>query len=103
MSTNFPGRKRVEAAVRPVLLPIIAPIASRWAGHKVTRLLGFWLVWHTYGSISALVDAGMFPRQTVYRLRSEFVEVFGVNVEDFDPDLAAVIAGRRRVVAEVPR
>lgn len=91
MSRQYPGRKHVEAAVRPLLMPIV----QRWAGHRVTRLLGFWVVWHTYGSVRAIVDAGLYPRQTVYRMRSEFEQTFGMPVDDWDPELAAQIAARR--------
>jgi hypothetical protein len=38
-----------------------------------------------------LVDAGVMAKSTAYRQKVEFYGVFGVPVDDFVPDLAAVV------------
>jgi hypothetical protein len=99
---NYPGRKHVEAVLGPVLAPVINPVAKKWAGTTVQRLLGFWVIWHTYGDLSALVETGLMSRTTAYRQRAEFVRIFGVNVEDFQPEVAAVLASQRSARVGAP-
>lgn len=98
---DYPGRSQLDAAVRPILLPLITPALKAWAGHRVTRLLGFWMLWHTYGGLDGIVETGIMPSSTAYKQRKEFRETFGVKVEDWDPELAAVIAGRRKTLKTV--
>lgn len=78
---NYPGRGALEALLRPV----VAPAARKYAGHRVQRLLGFWVLWHTFGGRQGLQAAGLLSRGGLYGQRQEFAEVFGVPVEDFGP------------------
>lgn len=86
---KYPGRAALEAAV--------TPLARRVAANTIQRLLGFWVLWHTYGSLSAIVDAGLMKRATVYKARADFVDVFGVNVEDWLPEIAEQLREREKV------
>jgi len=71
---------------------VIMPVAQALSGRIVQRLLGFWVLWHTYGgTMSALIDEGVMSRAKVYQNRSDFVAAFGVNVEDWQPELAALL------------
>jgi hypothetical protein len=62
------------------------------AATVIQRLTGFWTIWHVYGG-----DLGRVQRETglsrslVYRSREEFVRVFGVQVDDWHPEIAAML------------
>lgn len=81
---NYPGREALERTLGPLL----APLTSRVAGHMIQRLLGFWVMQATYGDPFALVEAGLSGRANVYKQIGEFRDVFGVEPEDFLPELA---------------
>lgn len=58
------------------------------ATDKVQRLLGFWLIFHLYGpNCHDIVDAGLMSRASYFRQRSEFRQVFGLDVDEFAPDI----------------
>lgn len=85
---DYPGRAQWEALLRP----LIEPVAARASGHVVQRCLGFWVLWHAYGgNLSTLVEAGVISRSGAYGQRADFVAVFGVNVEDFLPELGQLL------------
>jgi hypothetical protein len=65
------------------------------AGSSVQRLIGFWVLWHTFGGLDDLATAGVISRTGVYTQRKEFRLVFGVDVAEFQPELAAQFAARR--------
>ena len=89
---QYPGRTALEAAIRPV----VEPLAKHAASSTVMRLLGFWVLWNSFGSVAALVEAGVMSRANVYRCRNDFRSLFGVEVEDFQPE-----ARRQLVTVEV--
>lgn len=93
---RYPGREAVNAVTRP----LVEPLAKIWATNTVSRLLGFWVLWHSYGTLSGLVDAGIMSRAAAYRNRADFVQVFGCNVEDFQPVAAAAVAVAMRSSTE---
>jgi hypothetical protein len=82
---NYPGREALERA----LGPLIAPLTSRVAGHMIGRLLGFWVLQASYGDHFALIESGVSSRANVYKQLAEFRDVFGVDVADFLPEIAA--------------
>jgi hypothetical protein len=65
---------------------------GRFAGYKLQRLLGFWFVWHTFGGLNGTAAALQLTKAGLHRQRHEFLEAFGVKVEDFAPELAALLA-----------
>lgn len=73
--TNLPG---VKAATQGV------------AWNTVQRLMGFWVMWHLFGGLDAVLAGGM-PSSSAYRNRTDFRRVFKVDVEDFLPELAAQV------------
>lgn len=73
------------------MLPGVEAVSRQWAGSKVTKLLGFWLMWHMLGGLRGLIDLGAYTTSSAYRIRGEFVEVFGLDVEEFWPQFAAVV------------
>ena len=85
---DYPGKDALTAALRPVF----EPLARNLARGMVQRLMGFWVLWNTYGSIQGLVDSGLMNRSSVYRQRADFLAVFGVNVEDWLPVSGASLA-----------
>jgi hypothetical protein len=91
---QYPGRAALEEFLRPV----VEPLARKWAGHKVQRLVGFWLMWHTMGGMEGLIASGLWSRGNLYVQRSEFDDVFGVEVEAWMPDLVHALAGAPGVV-----
>jgi hypothetical protein len=84
----YPGRQALEDLLRPV----VEPLAKKWAGHKVQRLVGFWLMFHTMGGMEGLIASGLWSRGNLYAQRHEFHEVFGVEVEAWMPEVVAVLA-----------
>lgn len=64
------------------------------ASATVARLIGFWVLWHLTGGFDGLKAAG-WPRSTIWRSRQDFVKVFGVEVEDFLPEMVADIGAWR--------
>lgn len=93
---DYAGRAQVEALFRP----IVEPLAKRYAGHKVQRLLGFWLCWQTMGGHEGLIESGMWSRTVVYDSRHDFEVVFGMPVEQWMPHLALAIIEADRAHAE---
>jgi hypothetical protein len=66
------------------------------AGYVVQRLLGFWVMWHLAGGLEPLLgEKGWLSRSWVYRQRSQFHQVMRVEVENFWPEAAAVLAKGR--------
>ena len=84
------------------LLPMVEGVAADRPGHQIQRLLGFWVLWHTYGGIDALIGTGIVTNSSAYRQRSEFLIVMGAPVDQWQPDLAAVLAGRTPARSSVP-
>jgi hypothetical protein len=83
----YPGRDVLAQLLRPV----VEPLARKYAGHHVQRLLGFWLCWHVMGGMEGLVASGLWSRGSIYRQRHEFLEVFEVEVEVWAPHLALAL------------
>lgn len=85
---DYPGKKAAEAA----LGPLVEPLARKMAATVIQRLTGFWTIWHVYGGDSPRVqrETGL-SRSSVYRSRDEFARVFGVDVEDWHPEIAAML------------
>lgn len=73
-------------------LPGVTPVAAGVARNTVQRLLGFWMLWHLYGGQDACIAKGVMSQTGSYRQRSEFHRVFGVDVQDWCPDMAAQVA-----------
>jgi hypothetical protein len=73
-------------------LPVIGPVAAHMAGNTVQRLLGFWMLWHSFGGLKPLIDAGIISRAGVYTQRNEFRRVMGVDVDELWPQIAAAVA-----------
>lgn len=91
---QYPGR----AALEDLLRPVVEPLAAKWAGHKVQRLVGFWVMWHTMGGIEGLIASGLWSRGNLYVQRGEFHEVFGCEVENWMPHLVQALAQAPGVV-----
>lgn len=66
---------------------------GRVAARDVQRLLGLWVLWHSFGGFDGLIDQRIVAQSGVYVQRKEFREVFGVDIADFMPESAMAIAG----------
>jgi hypothetical protein len=95
---DIPGQDFLQA----VLAPIVQPVAQRVAGNSVQRLLGFFMLWHAYGGFQGLLDARVISQTGVYVTRKEFREVFGVDVDEFLPEVQTALAICRLAAAAVP-
>ncbi len=93
---DYPGRGALEVLFRPV----VEPLAKRYAGHKVQRLLGFWLCWQTMGGHEGLLASGLWSRTVVYNSQHEFEAVFGSPVEQWMPHLALALVEADRAHGE---
>ena len=71
---------------------VVGPAARVYAGHKIQRLLGYWVLWHAMGGRDGLLKAQMLSRPGEWSQRSEFRAVFGVEVQDFMPEIAVRLA-----------
>jgi hypothetical protein len=67
---------------------------GRVAGRDVQRLLGLWVIWHSFGGLDGLIEQRVISRTGVFVQRKEFREVFGVDIDNFMPDAAVVVAGQ---------
>jgi hypothetical protein len=72
----------------------MGPIPAVYATNTVQRLVGFHVVWHLFGGRIPLINAGWNDR-SVTRNRTQFRKVFGVDVTEAFPDIAAVAANLR--------
>lgn len=86
---KYPGQKGLERAVGPV----VGPVSKKLAGHAIQRLLGFWVLSQTYGELDGLIEAGLISRSGVYGQRREFRRMFGVDVDDWHPEIGALLFG----------
>jgi hypothetical protein len=66
--------KSVEKAVRP--------FAANYAATKMDDLIGFWVVWHTFGGFEGLQNLG-YPRTTIFRKIAAFRKLFGYHPDEF--------------------
>jgi hypothetical protein len=76
-------------------IPGVEAVAGEVSGFTVQHLLGFWVLWHTMGGLEPLLAQGIISRSGVYGQRSTFHKVMKVEVENFWPEAAAVLAGQR--------
>lgn len=65
---------------------MVRPWAVRESTRIVQRLLGYWLMWqHVPGGRAEMIDRGWMSRAAAYKAEADFLHVFGVSVEQFDP------------------
>lgn len=64
---------------------------EQFAGHKVMRLLGYWVLVQTFGGWEGVARQPFYSEGTIQRWRLEFREVFGVDAEDYTPEVAPVL------------
>lgn len=69
----------------------LTPVLERVAGHKVMRLLGYWMLVQTYGGWQGVAAQPFWPEGSVQRYRLEFREAFGCEAEDYVPEVAPVL------------
>jgi hypothetical protein len=72
----------VGKAARPVLGPVVMPLAKALAARWVEDLLGFWLIWHLEGGFDGLQRVGM-SRSAIYRRIASFRKQYGVHPDEF--------------------
>jgi hypothetical protein len=73
-------------------LPFIGPVLAHRAGNTTQRLLGFWMLWHSFGGLKPLLAAGVISRAGVYTQRNEFRKVFNIDVDELWPEISAAVA-----------
>jgi hypothetical protein len=73
-------------------IPVIGPVLAHHAGNTTQRLLGYWMLWHSFGGQEALLKAGIISRAGVYNQRAEFKKVFKIDVDALWPEIAAAVA-----------
>jgi hypothetical protein len=73
-------------------IPVIGPVLAHRAGNTTQRLLGYWMLWHSFGGLKPFLDAGVISRAGVYTQRKEFEKVFGIDVDALWPEIAAAVA-----------
>ncbi len=60
-------------------------------GHKVMRLLGYWVLVQTYGGWPGVAAQPFYSEGSIQRWRLEFLDVFGCHAEDYVPTVAPVL------------
>lgn len=78
---NYPGRSAWETALQPLL----EPVTKKYAGTVIERLLGYWVLVHTFGGREEVVEMGLLGKATAYKREAEFEKVFGKTVYDLPP------------------
>jgi len=81
-------------AYKALIKKIMGPLPAVYGTNTVQRLIGFFVVWHLMGGQDGLVAKG-WTRNNIWRSRKDFRNVFGVEVEDMWPELAAVLVKMR--------
>lgn len=76
-------------------VPGLEVVAGEVAGHTVQHLLGFWVLWHAAGGLEPLIAQKVIARSSVYHWRAQFHRIMKVEVENFWPEVAAVMAAER--------
>jgi hypothetical protein len=69
------------------------PLAANYAANKVDDLIGFWVMWHTFGGFEGLLELG-YPRTTIYRKVSAFRRLFKYHPDEFVFDGVIVTPGK---------
>lgn len=77
-----------------VVQGVAGPAVGQIAASTVTRLVGFWLMWHLMGGYEGMRALG-WGKTATWKNRIQFREVFGVEVEDFMPEQAAEVLAWR--------
>jgi hypothetical protein len=83
--------KRKPVEKRPAVDNALRPVLERYAGHKVMRLLGYWVCVQTYGGWEGVAAQPFWPEGSVQRWRLEFREAFGMEAEDYVPETGSVL------------
>jgi hypothetical protein len=98
---NYPGRRRAERVVRP----IVERVGAGWVSHEVDRqllrLVGYHAMWHALRADGVerpdleLYRRGIVKRRTAYALDEDFEAVFGAPVHALSREqvLRAMSAG----------
>lgn len=81
--------RKQENTYNRALRAALEPVALRVSVNRVQRLLGFWVLVHTYGGVHQV--RVIYSEPTWWRLRKEFRDAFGVEVEDWAPEAAALL------------
>lgn len=84
---NAAGRWRqawdaYSRTVNRVAMPVVEPLAVKYAGRVVEDLVGFWLLWHLEGGFDGLLKLGM-SRSAIYRRIASFRKHFKAHPDDF--------------------
>lgn len=82
------------------MIPGVQLLSGSVARNTVQRLLGFWVIYHMAGGLEAGIESGVMSQSSGYRQRAEFLEVFGMSVDDFAPDISSVFS---KVVRDADR
>jgi hypothetical protein len=85
------GKNEAWEAYKGAVEPLIRPLAKKIAGQRIQRLMGFWVVAHSFGGRAGVLDAGMMSLRSWDRQHAEFKAVTGVYVMDFLPEVAEAI------------
>jgi hypothetical protein len=67
-----------------VVQAVAGPAVSQVAASTVSRLVGFWVMWHLTGGYEGMRSLG-WGKTATWKNRIQFRDVFGVDVEDFMP------------------
>jgi len=86
-----------------VLRRAVEPALRKLAGHKVQRLLGFWVMVNTAGDFKRLLDQRWIAESGAYVQRREFRQVFGCEPEEFLPEVGALLRPSHVEDADGPR
>jgi hypothetical protein len=72
---------------RPVA-PVVGPLLGRATPPVIERLLGFWVLWNSYGGTRELIAWGGLSRSGVMAQLADFKRVFGCWPDEWQPVLA---------------
>lgn len=90
--------KKASESYRGAVEAMVRPFAAKVAGHQIQRLIGYWFLWHYYGGKKTLLDMGMLSVAGEKRQRAQFRQTFGVEVDEFFPELGAQIAAMEKTM-----
>lgn len=76
------ARRAWDAYARTVSKPL-EPVAKMWARRATADVIGFWVLWHTYGGFEGLEQNYGMHKSTIWRKVAKFRMAFHAHPDEF--------------------
>ena len=76
------ARRAWDAYSRAVTVPM-QPVAKAWARRATADVIGFWVLWHTFGGFEGLEQNYGMHKSTIWRKVAKFRMAFNAHPDEF--------------------